>query len=178
MTGFTHPTASCPQCNGLMDHRSTRCRKCLRGTLPKCIDCGKQLGRDGQQRCRPCWMVRHTAKTSRPKCIDCGKLISWQVGRKGHPATRCWDCEVKRRRTLATGGKQSRRKGQRTLKYLLGGQPCVVCHYDRLRSHIHRRVPAMGYVQGNMAPLCGNCHNEVHAGIRTLPDVAFNTTVP
>src|SRR3989304_1430546 len=146
---------TCLDCSGQMDARSARCRVCFRGKLPTCVDCGKQLGRDGQKQCRPCWMKQHMAKTSRPRCIDCGKSFSWMVGRPGarQRPKRCWECEVKRRRRERIIVQQERQRAVRgdlrnaetktnrhrrwnaiPLRRLLSPLPCAVCAYEKLPS--------------------------------------------
>jgi len=179
-----HPTTTCPDCGNAMDARSKRCRDCFRGTLPTCRDCGKQLGRDGQKQCRPCWMAEHTAKSSRPTCTDCGKRISWL-------AKRCWEHEMQYRSSKSIRVQQELMRAVRSdlknpnsrknrlrrwnaipLRRLLGPKPCASCGYDKLPSRVHRLDPEKGYVLGNVVQVCPRCHDEVHAKLRVAPIAA------
>jgi hypothetical protein len=180
--------AKCERCGGSIRSPRKMCRPCWLAQAKRvhCLDCGKEIGRDGQQRCRPCWMVRHTAHTSRPVCCDCGKLISWQVGRRGNPARRCWDCELERRkanRIVVLREKAARtdqehpdnrhNRHQRSqaipFRKLLGPWPCALCGYHLLPSRVHRINARLGYIVGNVVQVCSRCHDEIHAGILPTP---------
>lgn len=185
------PKIPCPLCGEPMYRRGEMCRDCYRARVPQktCVDCGKVLPDKKATLCRTCWMRHHTESTSRPTCVDCGKPCSWQVGRKGTTAKRCWDCEVKRRhanrvivnlpgridsRTTNPEGRSFRQQRKRagTLRALLGPLPCAICGYNRLRSRIHRIIAANGYVWGNVVQVCSNCHYEIHDGVTPCPPAA------
>lgn len=169
------PNAPIGECGHPTWRKGKICRSCYlaaKRAANTCQDCGKELPDFRSDRCRACWLKKHSAEAKgAPKCVDCGKEISWAVGRAGtsHKPSRCWDCEVKRRLTLATGGKQARYKGQRKAKAILASMPCALCGYDRMPSHIHRLNPPLGYQLGNMVQLCSRCHNEVERGLVAVP---------
>lgn len=174
----------CQVCDVPINDGSTLCRThYLAAKKPtKTCECGAALSVQRATQCRACWMRDHMAKTSRPKCSVCEKPISWQVGRKGNPAKRCRDCEHKRRHEnmivvlregmaredLADADVSRKVRLSRwwaaKFRKLIGNWPCSVCGYDEDQCEIDRIKPELGYVYGNVAQVCGNCHNKITRG--------------
>lgn len=179
----------CQVCGIAVFDGATLCRAhYLAAKKPKNLcACGAELSTRKAVKCRDCWMRDHMAKTSRPTCTVCGKPISWAIGRRDAAGKRlvperCRDCEKDRRRAnrvvvlregmtrdLADDLDVSRwirlSRGDATpFRKLIGDWPCAVCGYDEDRCEIDRIVPDLGYVYGNVAQVCGNCHNKITRG--------------
>lgn len=170
-----------------------QCRPCRTASLfHGCIDCGKKV-HQARQRCEACY--RTFCESKKPKCVDCGQPTKQYASE--YFAERCWDCEVKRRRSTperkcsveGCGRKhtalglcrshyfiqhQQRQLGNHrggALSRMLALWPCQLCGYSKMKSNIHRLVPGSQggkYHAGNMVALCVRCHAEVHRGL-TLP---------
>lgn len=172
------------------------CRMSLRRASARaaahCVDCGTKLAAPygDPQRCKPC---EANLRRKRPLfCSDCGIPVRGRTGlcrscaarrraqRHGLTVQRLCSVEGCHRphaakglcknhyehRRLAESGRASGSKSG--WKYQLGRLPCALCDYDRMTSHLHRRVPALGYTPENVVPLCARCHEEVHRGLVSL----------
>ena len=159
--------------------RSTKpCSRCGTGILPEYTLC-------------------QTCQRTGPKtrfCADCGVRISHSNRRE---SVRCWACHVKRldnapKRICSVPGCQkphqargyclshyvhnwrsTTRNGRRSDTYnraWIAKQPCQLCGYNRMRSHVHRLRKQGDYVVGNMVALCARCHDEVHTGLTPCPE--------
>lgn len=171
-----------------------QCRECWknRGRQPVrvCISCGKPMNRYTNpllDRCKEC-------RAPQPKvCVDCGKLLT-----RHSQSPRCWDCHTERRQVVASQKvctiegctNKHMAKGLCAIHYermrvtkSRGGkhidsvsriwvaqQPCQLCGYARMRSHVHRVIAQGDYVLGNMIALCARCHDEVHRGLTPCPE--------
>ena len=180
----------CSVCtNPTIKPEATMCRQCWLDSLPKmplCITCGTPVKNRQASQCRNCWMAAHMQKCSRPTCQRCGKLCSWSTGRKTSAPTHCRECysairlenrvvtiqAIQRNASFEDSRKRrQQRQMAEPLRAMFGGRPCALCGYNTagVRRRIHRIVPENGYVLGNVAPLCSNCHDEIHAGVRQQP---------
>lgn len=123
--------------------------------LGRCVDCGQPCwSRSG--RCRPCQDAYR--RSQHPICSvpGCERLVRARGLCKSH-------YEAQRTRP-------EKRWLTRTTRQQVAEKPCQLCGYSRTTSHVHRVVPERGYVEGNVVPLCSNCHREVHAGITPCPE--------
>lgn len=61
-----------------------------------------------------------------------------------------------------------RRKGRRIYIKdeisLVSKMPCSRCGWNESYCDRHRLIPELGYVKGNVVPLCPNCHRVEHRG--------------
>ena len=59
------------------------------------------------------------------------------------------------------------KRGRKMEKAVLGvsKQPCSRCGWNASYCDRHRLVPSVGYVEGNVIPLCPNCHRVEHRGM-------------
>lgn len=173
--------------------RSVQCRDCWskRGGSPPrvCSSCGtsmKKYVNPIYDQCKACRALVI------PHCIDCGKDL-----RKGSKSPRCWSCHTERR-ISAAAEKQctiegctnkhaakglcaihyermrvTRSRGGRHIdsrsRIWVAQQPCQVCGYNRMRSHVHRFIPQGDYTAGNMVALCARCHDEIHRELTPCP---------
>lgn len=183
----------CKTCGKALDRytRAEQCRECwtTRGSQPtrKCNSCGKPMSR---------YTISDTCKQCRapePKmCLDCGKLLP-----RNSRSPRCWACHTEQRVITATQKRCTiegctnkhvakglcavhyewlRGNKSRQGKYVdpparvwVAQQPCQVCGYNRMRSHVHRPIAQGNYALGNMVALCARCHDEVHRGLTPCP---------
>lgn len=168
-------------------HRQARATK-------GCMDCGRLILPE-YTRCQSC---QRTSDRSR-FCRDCGTRISHRAKRGSQ---RCWPCFNKERQATAVKGcsiegcerphtakgmcrthyrtvwrkRYPRRGTQWNLRHWVGSQPCQLCGYSRLRSHVHRLIEGRNggqYVIGNMVALCARCHEEVGRGLTPPPPPLF-----
>lgn len=161
----------CAGCGRPVSRGTTRyCMACFHKSLIRlhtCKDCGKQFrsreagaGNPTWERCRPCYDTRHRNRPKRPCSIP---GCPYPHRAKGY----CWNhykryCVPKKPRGKGIGAGSRRWVAQ---------QPCAVCAYSRLKSHVHKVDASLGYTEGNRVPLCARCHEEIHRGITTLPDI-------
>lgn len=175
------------------------CRTCWLAEKRKnfCVDCGKPVAKGSSQRCLSCFHNslrklhvckgcgnEFTAKEAGPKwerCRDC-----YYEYRRSQPKPPCYieSCPYPSRvkglcwnhyrmeRTKSLGKTRGQGIGSRSRR-AVGDMPCALCGYNKLRSHVHKVVPALGYTTGNMIPLCARCHEETHRGVTPLPDIRF-----
>jgi hypothetical protein len=98
--------------------------------------------------------------TKRSICVnaDCGNLVR-NKGRNVHGNIRygieCHKCH---------------RKAETSPKYALENSECSLCGWDKAPCDRHRKDPYKGYVEGNVVPLCPNCHRLVTFGKISLED--------
>lgn len=173
--------------------RAVQCRDCwsVRGKQPArlCTNCGKALSRGASPErtlCKAC-------SSPAPRfCVDCGKLLA-----PNSKATHCWGCYTTRRQGIAatkscmipgctnphaakglcalhyerkrTTTTRNGRKIDTVTRIWVAMQPCQLCGYSRMRSHVHRPTKQGDYVVGNMVALCARCHDEVHSGLAPCP---------
>lgn len=158
-----------------------------------CVSCGGPVKRPDAKRCRACYFAERSINQN---CVDCG--VKLEGGTHEKRRTRCWDCWSAFRK--ASVPEQCSREGCTQRHYAKGlchshyqvghrrrwddqvaqpkahqwvkEQPCQLCGYARMLSHVHRPIPgARGgkYVAGNMVALCARCHEEVHKGLSECP---------
>ena len=177
--------------------KATQCRDCwkARGAQPQrlCEKCGEPMNRytlATQTMCRTC----RTAPI--PMCLTCGKPLN-----RGSKSNYCWECYTESRTKVtekklcsfkgcenphaakglcAMHYELSRRKETRQGQHIDGSartwvaqQPCQVCGYDRMRSHVHRIIAQGNYVLGNMVAVCARCHDEIHRGLTPCPEATI-----
>lgn len=156
-----------------------------------CVVCGGQKARRDASRCRPCYDAGRNLNAA---CIDCGVAISGGGGEQKRE--RCWGCwSAFRKANTPTEcseegcDKPPYAKGICRSHYQVGRrrnfwgdtvadsdahawvkqQPCQVCHYSRMPSHVHRPTAKGPYIVGNMVAVCVRCHEEIHRGITPCP---------
>lgn len=167
----------------------------MRYDLDSCPKCGAPKRKPSKQ-CGACWRKsrRENTRGTNFRCADCNE----ELGDKGHRAKRCWSCWSKYRlakpqRWCTVPGcprphrakgycmkhyqnrLQPRSKGEGRggrLLAIVKDQPCQLCNYNTMRSHVHRLVPGSKggkYRKGNVVALCARCHEEVHQGLVSAP---------
>lgn len=198
------PAKFCKTCRGPLDPhtRAIQCRACwkARGAQPLrfCASCSKPLTRYTSpeiDKCRTCRIAPPRA------CVDCGKPLSM----RNVKSPRCWECHTERRQgsaaqkscTIERCTNKHVAKGLCAIHYermrltksrkgkhidtrsrvWVAQQPCQICGYARLRSHVHRPIAQGDYVVGNMVALCSRCHNEVHFGLIPCPAPLIPTLI-
>lgn len=151
---------TCPDCGGKKSVSAARCWECSlaykRTQDPSVFTC-TQCGDPVLSRRKLCRSCAAKARHDSPKvCTQCER-----------PAVGRGLCKIHYR--------DWRRKEYPTtvlknIKQVVGDMPCACCGYNRTRVQCHRIIPANGYIWGNVAPLCPNCHAEIHRGLREHPD--------
>ncbi len=159
---FLHKPAICPDCGGPRNIKSARCRACFYALNPKhapCIGCGTRLRRKGSIRCRPCFFAWKRAVTKKACSIDGCQLPHRAKGlcQKHYKLARYRRPRGARRADVGT-------------KAWVSDQPCQLCGYNKLRSHVHRLNSKLPYAVGNMTAVCARCHEEIHRGIAAQPE--------
>ena len=159
-----NPAASmiCPKCSGKKSRYSATCLTCRnlgRVVIKICSDCGANLPKQSRSgRCMKCAMAQRTIRMhGRPAPESCTVV---GCTRPFFALGVCHQHYINLRRA---GNLRSIANRVRAL-------PCGLCGYHKLPSNAHRLDGLVGYIYGNMVPLCLNCHREVHAGIATPPD--------
>lgn len=183
---------TCLGCGGQKTKGALVCRNCKSDRAPSwsaCKTCGTRI-RAAYKMCRPCYDKSRMA--SRPLCQDCGQPTKQYAS--DYFAKRCWECEVKARRSKpvrhcevegcnqphqARGmcrmhyqlelRKLKPRYGKTKIALALKKFPCQVCGYHRLPARIHRLIPGGPYRVPNIVALCSRCHDEIHAGLTPPP---------
>lgn len=177
------------------DPRSKVCRTCFEGPLREvnfiCPDCSGKKSRNAEV-CRPCRAKRDTIM--RP-CQDCGhafpaKLRSAKTLRC-RPCADLWKQNRPKPRCTIEGCNEPQRKWKRCGKHAVmyyralhgrtdlknpvkrnvGQMPCARCGWHEASVDVDRAIPELGYVTGNMIPLCPNCHRLVTFGLVSRPDI-------
>ena len=183
---------TCTLCGGSTSPGFDRCRSCYQAARRDdpnntiCPNCGGSKSRVGNI-CQQCSITKR--KKIQVTC-QCGTLLPL-TNRSG----RCWNCAIKARNIRVYGEHSSvcgvegceepffalgmcyahyrsiKRAGkQRSIAEKVRKLPCGVCGYSKLPSNAHRLDGHVGYIFGNMVPLCLNCHREVHKGMIQPPD--------
>lgn len=138
----------------------TLCKPCRTNPIPTCVDCGKNLQRNSKSiHCWECYSERRIRVKEKKRCTIEGCL---------NPHTAKGLCAIhyeRMRVTRSRGGKHIDTHG----RIWVAQQPCQLCGYNRLRSHVHRLIAQGDYVVGNMIALCSRCHDEVHRGLTPCP---------
>lgn len=163
---FISPDARiCPDCGGRKGHKSAKCSDCFKRSRrihpemhPLCTTCGTILAstRNTSGLCRKCAAKR---RNFHPKTCEMTGCI-FPVRAKG----------------LCKSHYESSRKKEHPIDTLQGLKayvrklPCAVCGYDKTTRNVHRIIPSKGYTWGNVAPLCPNCHAEVHLRLISHPE--------
>ncbi len=158
-------TKPCPDCGKGILPEYERCQSCHRASLNTrvCIVCGVPISHRahvGAKHCWACWSASRKEKAvKRCSVAGCEKPHVAKGMCRTHYRT------VWRRRNPVKDTNQSARNWT-------ASQPCQLCGYAKMRSHVHRLIPGSQggqYVDGNMVALCSRCHDEVHAGITKPP---------
>lgn len=156
---------ACERCAGPVSTRKTKvCRACIRQAAAEakaaltCERCGRPKSTAAVKLCMPCRISADHEAGASHVCSICGK-------------------KARAKNLCPTHHRSDQRRKQgvtrtRNAKLVIAKMPCAVCGYDRMNSRVHRYTPGSKggkYVPGNMVPVCGRCHDEIHAGITTCP---------
>ena len=152
----------CPECGGPVATTKTKvCMTCINQRAASkaeqrlCSECGVKVS-PGKSLCRPCYMRIQKEAAANRVCTICGKKAKARGLCANHYKAQYPDLVNKR----VHWGMKARIKAS----------PCALCGYCKFPVvQPHRPIPELGYVMGNMVPLCPTCHTEVTLGYTPSP---------
>ena len=103
-------------------------------------------------------MTPATEYRERPFCknLNCENLVRNKGRSAGGDTTYGNECH------------KCHRQSETSPKYSLDNSRCSLCGWDKAPCDRHRVEPKNGYREGNVIPLCPNCHRLVTLGLISL----------